>query len=123
MGSRRGSNTWDREREGIAGLGGGSGRRVVETGSLRRGSFDRSSSIPAGGRVAETGTLVGRSRAGSLGLNLNAQGHPSMPETVDEGDDTPNDVPGLGLQLAPDHVQGGATKTNADSAQPSDKSQ
>ncbi|KAF8906743.1 hypothetical protein CPB84DRAFT_1744880 [Gymnopilus junonius] len=120
IGSRRGSNTWEREREGSAGPSGNSGRRVVETGSLRqrRGSFDRAAGIPVGGRVAETGTLIGRSRAGSLGLNLNAnfaQGHSSMPETVDEGDDTPNDAAGLELQLALQHVQLDAANTNANS--------
>lgn len=125
IGSRRGSNTWEREREGSTGPNGSSGRRVVETGSLRRGSFDRGAGIPVGGRVAETGTLIGRSRAGSLGLNLNAnfvQGHSSMPETVDEGDDTPNDVAGLELQLALEHVQEDAAKTNADSEGSTDKS-
>jgi hypothetical protein len=43
-------------------------RRVVETGSLRNLSGSRRGSIERGARIAETGTLVPRSRAGSQSL-------------------------------------------------------
>lgn len=63
---------------------GGGERRVAESGSLRRASFDRGAAgVPIGGRVAETGSLVGRSRAGSVNLGL---GHGTLPETVVEDD-------------------------------------
>jgi len=91
--SRRSSNA------GINSNAGGSGtsrrtsldRRIVESGSLRtgsgngsgsgsrRGSLDRG--IPIGGRLAETGTLLGRGGR-SRGESHSASGQ--LPETVDE---------------------------------------
>ena len=99
--SRRNSN---------AGLnGGGSGitrrgsvdRRIIESGSLvrggsgsgsgggrsRRGSFE----VPIGGRIAESGTLLGRSRGGSfahVGGGGGGSGSGQLPETVDEVEDS-----------------------------------
>ncbi|KAF8970483.1 hypothetical protein BDZ97DRAFT_1754067 [Flammula alnicola] len=92
-GGGAGSSQGSISRRGSHGGGGGE-RRVVETGSLRRASFDRGAGIPIGGRVAETGSLVGRSRAGSVNLGL---GHGALPETVDE--DEVDDTEGMELEV------------------------
>jgi hypothetical protein len=64
-----------------AGSGSGSGG-----GRSRRGSFD----VPIGGRVAESGTLLGRSRGGSLAHGAGGAGSSGgqLPETVDEVEDS-----------------------------------
>ena len=83
-------------------------RRVMESGSLRggsgsgsgggrsrRGSFD----VPIGGRLAESGTLLGRSRGGSLAHGVSGSnggggggggggGSGQLPERVDEVEDS-----------------------------------
>ena len=80
-------------------------RRVMESGSLRgssgsgsgggrsrRGSFE----VPIGGRLAESGTLLGRSRGGSLAHGVSGSsgggggggGSGQLPETVDEVEDS-----------------------------------
>lgn len=93
-------------RNSIVGPGrrGSVDRRVAETGSLRnmnhtnsasvsrRPSVDRGS-LPIGGRIAETGSLIGRrSRAGSINQGGQGQGMGGyggqMPETVTEANDT-----------------------------------
>lgn len=89
--------------------GGGSGiarrgsldRRIIESGSLRgasgsggsggrsrRGSFE----VPIGGRLAESGTLLGRSRGGSLAHGGGGSGG-QLPETVDEVEDSSSPLP------------------------------
>ncbi|KAF8156812.1 hypothetical protein B0H34DRAFT_710644 [Crassisporium funariophilum] len=87
--SRRNSNAAANGNVGITRRGSIDRSRVAETGSLRniggagsrRASFDRG----VGGRVAETGTLLGRrSRAGSHSHTSHGQ----MPETVDEAEDS-----------------------------------
>jgi coiled-coil domain-containing protein 6 len=79
-------------------------RRIVESGSLRgsgsgsggrsrRGSFDRG--VPIGGRVAETGTLLGmggRGRVGGQGASGSGGGG-QLPETVDEVEDSSSPSP------------------------------
>ena len=78
-------------------------RRIIESGSLRggsgsgggggrsrRGSFE----VPIGGRIAESGTLLGRSRGGSLAHGVagsgagGGSGGGQLPETVDEVEDS-----------------------------------
>ena len=80
-------------------------RRIMESGSLRggsgsgsgggrsrRGSFDHG--VPIGGRLAESGTLLGRSRGGSLGVSgSSGGGGGQLPETVDEVEDSSSSSP------------------------------
>ena len=63
---------------GGSGSGSGGGRS-------RRGSFE----VPIGGRIAESGTLLGRSRGGSLAHGAGgSSGGGQLPETVDEVEDS-----------------------------------
>ena len=65
---------------GGSGSGSGGGRS-------RRGSFE----VPIGGRVAESGTLLGRSRGGSFAHGASggsSSGGGPLPETVDEVEDS-----------------------------------
>jgi coiled-coil domain-containing protein 6 len=79
--ARRGSV--DRRIIESGNLRGGSGSGSGGGGRSRRGSFD----VPIGGRVAESGTLLGRSRGGSLAHGAGG-GVGQLPETVNEVEDS-----------------------------------
>ena len=67
-------------------------RRVAETGSLRTrsGNVSRRGSIDRGARIAETGTLIARSRAGSQSLPSTIE----VPDAAEmsEGERAPNEA-------------------------------
>ena len=105
--SRRNSNAGINAGSNIGGSGiarrGSLDRRVMESGSLRggsgsgsvggrsrRGSFDHG--VPIGGRIAESGTLLGRSRGGSH-VSGSSGGSGQLPETVDEVEDSFSPLP------------------------------
>ena len=111
--SRRNSNAGMNAGSNVGGSGiarrGSLDRRILESGSLRGGSGNGSRSrrgsfeVPIGGRLAESGTLLGRSRGGSFahgvsgssggGGGVGGSGGGQLPETVDEVEDSSSSSP------------------------------
>ena len=106
--SRRNSNAGINASSNVGGSGivrrGSLDRRIMESGSLRggsgsgsgggrsrRGSFDHG--VPIGGRLAESGTLLGRSRGGSHCVSGSSGGGGQLPETVNEVEDPSSPLP------------------------------
>ena len=108
--SRRNSNAGINAGSSVGGSGiarrGSLDRRIMESGSIRGGSGSGSRSrrgsfeVPIGGRLAESGTLLGRSRGGSFAHGVSGSGGGGggggggqLPETVDEVEDSSSSSP------------------------------